>query len=90
MAINTKKVSWFDNDEARSVLVQNAKAGDVLRVYDNPDGKTNDDWATIRIKKDIKYLVIGTFEQTFENELYQIVFKRKNGLDGKISHVRNY
>jgi hypothetical protein len=90
MEINAKKSSWIENDEARSVLVQNGKAGDVLRVYDNPDGKTDDDWAVITLKKDVAYLVIGTFEQTYENELYKIDFHRKNGLDGKTSCFKNY
>lgn len=89
MSINVKDVSWFENDEARSVLVQDAMAGDELLVFDNPAGKQNDDWALIKIKKNIKYLVIGTFEQNYANEFYQIRFSRKNGLDGKISHVRN-
>jgi len=88
--INAKDVSWFDNDEARSVLVQNAKAGDTLRVYDSPKASTSDDWTEISIKRDLSYMVIATFEQSYENDLYKISFHRHNGLDGKVSRARNY
>jgi len=87
---NVKQVDWFKNDEARSVLVRHGKKGDILYVFDDPGGKKDDDWARIELLRDVKHLQIGTFEQTYANKFYKITYHHKNGLAGKISHVRNF
>lgn len=41
------------NDEVRSVKFYNVRVGTVLRVYDDPNGKDNDDWAQVVVKKQV-------------------------------------
>ena len=87
-AINFKKHSMFVNDEARSVRLSWVRPGTRLFVYDNPDGKRNDDWAEILVKSSDRDIVIDSFEQTRETAFYKITYHRKNGLDGKVSHIK--
>jgi len=90
-AWNVKTVSWFENDEARSVFIRQAKAGEVLRVYDSPGGSTGDDWAEITILRDLpEPYCIGSFELSRRiDDFVEIVWAKHNGLDGKISRVEN-
>ncbi len=84
-----RKGDWgFTNDEARSVRLQYAKPGTWLRVFDDSDGRTNDDWAEIYVRKAARDIVIPTFQQNADNEYYWIRYYRKNGLDGKVSRVQ--
>jgi len=89
--VNAKKVSWFENDEARSLLVKGLKKGAVIVLYDHPDAKTKDDFSVIEIKKDApkKGVCIGTFERSMraKDGAWELVYVRKNGLDGKVSHI---
>lgn len=48
IASNLKRESG-QNDEIRSVVLEYVPKGTKLTVYDNPDGKTNDDWATLGV-----------------------------------------
>jgi len=86
-----KSYSWFVNDEARSVLVQAPKAGDIIRLGDATNGNSKDDRTYIRMKKSFKgTFCIETFERSWSNAALEIVHSRVNGLDGKVSYVRNY
>jgi hypothetical protein len=76
-----------DNDEARSLGLYNALSGQIIRLYDSPTGNTNDDWTEIYVKRQIKYVLISTFENNIDNPDIQLIFHRKNGLDGKVSRV---
>ena len=88
-SINVKQPSWWKNDEARSVLIQHAAAGEKLRVFDHPDGHQSDDWTEILIKRDIEVYCVTTFEASYEDDYIKMYYKRHNGLDGKISRVEN-
>ena len=86
-----KSYSWFVNDEARSVLIKSAKKGEIIRLADAPDANTGDDRTHIRIKKGFKDAVcVTTFEVGWNNPHLEIVHRHKNGLDGRVSYVRNY
>lgn len=75
------------NDEARSVVLYNVRAGAVLSVYDNPNGDTDDDWCEIVVKRQVQQETVDSFEITYENENLRVTYHRKNGLDGKVSHI---
>ncbi|ATB30016.1 hypothetical protein MEBOL_003471 [Melittangium boletus DSM 14713] len=78
-----------DNDEARSAKILEAKAGTTITVYDDPNGGTGDDYTSIRVKKNIQSpRVVGSFESSFSDEYLEVTFKRKNGLNGKVSSAR--
>merc|ERR1712098_16082 len=90
------KSNGCQNDEARSAVILYAKEGDILTLYDNPDGKKNDDWVRLKVKEDInEALVIPTFETTpprtpktytgRNGGKVTVSYTRKNGLDGKVS-----
>ena len=49
------------NDEIRSVKLLNVKKGTVLRVFDNEDGKLEDDWAEVVVLKDAAVHVVSSF-----------------------------
>jgi len=83
---------WFggdfpcNNDDARSVLLHDVPAGKVLRFYDDPDRRyEDDDWIEIIVKRAVSRKYIDTFEQSFEDGDVRVIFHRNNGLDGKIS-----
>jgi hypothetical protein len=86
-SINFKKTGEFTNDEARSVLLINVRAGTLLKVYDHPDGDMDDDWTEIVLKKTVSRYCIKSFEQTYEDEAVKILYHSHNGLDGKVSRI---
>ena len=85
------RTPWFENDEARSLLIKHATAGEVIRVFDSPEGSERDDWTEITIWRNIhedKPYCVGSFEQEFWlDDFIMLVHHRKNGLDGKVSRV---
>ncbi len=76
------------NDEARSVNLIQVPAGTTIMVYDSPDAKENDDFATIVIKKRVFDFCIRTFEASIYTDNVEMTYTRKNGLDGKVSYVK--
>ena len=64
-----------------------APAGTVIRVFDNPDGRREDDWTELRVKRDIASKVIDSFEQSLEDDDVSVTHHANNGLDGKISRL---
>lgn len=77
-----------DNDEARSLVLTLARAGTRVSLYDSPDCRTNDDHTIVRAKRDLFRKVIGSFERSFSDDDVEVVFRRSNGLDGKVSCMR--
>lgn len=86
---------WLDgndfpcnNDEARSVLIHDAPAGKVFRVYDDPNRRfEEDDWTEIVVKRPVSRKYVDTFERSYEDDDVRVIFHRDNGLDGKISSL---
>jgi hypothetical protein len=75
------------NDEIRSAVMEYLPVGSVITVYDNPDGKKDDDWSVVTIKQYDDQITIPHFEQPGETSKYKLVYNKKNGLNGKISCV---
>lgn len=89
--INFKKDSiGCDNDETRSMKITKALNGTKITLWDNPDGKTNDDWVEIEIIANInRSITIGSYERNVnDNPLYKVTYHRDNGLDGKVSRIK--
>jgi hypothetical protein len=89
--IKMKDVSWFQNDEARSVLLRTLKAGSTIVLSDNEDGSLKDDTSVIRVFKDRdKGVCIGSFEHHTRagDGAWETFPLKKNGLDGKVSRVK--
>ena len=93
-AVNVKKVSFFKNDEARSVAIKGpVYRGEKLTVCDHPKKCSKDDYAVITFIRDLPKgwaYCVSTFERTYADPLVSVYYRRKNGLDGKVSRVRNY
>jgi hypothetical protein len=84
-----------DNDEARSLRVlTSAKRGTQVRVYDSPDGRTDDDYAIINILDPARFEENGLCLRSFQEERNDtgrgitLTYVPKNGLDGKVSRVK--
>merc|ERR1719369_1625037 len=67
------------NDEARSVVINNAVKGTVISFYDSFNyfassiGNNQDDYTVITMKKDITDpITIGTFEKSFSNNFVHV------------------
>lgn len=89
--IKMKEVNWFQNDEARSVLLRSLKAGSTIVLSDGEDGSLKDDVSVLRVFKDRdKGVCIGSLEnyRTAEDGVWTIFPLKKNGLDGKVSRVK--
>lgn len=78
------------NDEARSVWMPNAGPWSLI-VYDSPDARTDDDYAEIKsppTPHPSGGVCVSTFEPSASSPLRKMVtYHRKNGLDGKVSHI---
>lgn len=77
-----------DNDEARSLVLTSVRKGTVLRVYDDPDCETGDDWTRIEVLQDLSRYTVNTFESDGDNEKVSRNYHSHNGLDGKVSCVK--
>ena len=86
-SVNFKKHSRCDNDEAKSAVLRNMPRGRVIRLYDSPSAKTNDDWVEIRTNRPIQRAVVPSFESSFRNADLTVVYHRDNGLNGKVSRL---
>lgn len=80
------------NDTARSVLVEKPATMKVrLTVYDDPYGGTNDDYSVMTFHSNTRAGTrhcIRSFEADIANPAYDVNWRKKNGLDGKVSFVR--
>jgi hypothetical protein len=76
------------NDETRSLILQNVRAGAVVSVYDSSSGDASDDYCVITAKQFIPYRIISTYESSFEDSEVRVQYFSKNGLDGKVSFIR--
>jgi phosphatidylserine/phosphatidylglycerophosphate/cardiolipin synthase-like enzyme len=78
--------TFCDNDETRSLLLHDVPAGRVLRFYDDPDRRyEDDDWSEIVVKRPVRRKYIDSYERSFEDEDVRVIYHRDNGLDGKVS-----
>jgi len=89
--LKERAVGNCKNDTVRSMqLLGNFPRGFKVIVYDSPDGRQNDDWTIVVVKRDLSgaRVLVGTFENDFENQDIKVSYHRKNGLDGKVSRIR--
>lgn len=76
------------NDEAKSLRFEDTPPGTVVKVYDNPDCSTGDDWAemvTLAVAKPA--ITVWNFEDNdADDSRYRIRYHYQDGnLDGKVS-----
>lgn len=79
-----------ENDEARSLSVSGLSKGTRIKLFDNPQGSGEDDYAIVDIKRDIginEHVVLPEFEKSFNNNDLQSVYIRNNNLNGKVSRI---
>lgn len=92
--VNAKKVSFIQNDEARSIFIRGpVNRGEVIWVCDHPSNCYKDDYSRIELLADIpadKGYCVGSFERSYTDPVVRVAYTRKNGLDGKVSSVYNY
>lgn len=87
-SLNLKNERDWNNDEIRSLRLKSVAPGTIIRLYDNPDMKRNDDWIEIRVKKSGNDIVVGDLEKSnYHNSHYTAEFHRVNGLNGKVSAI---
>jgi phosphatidylserine/phosphatidylglycerophosphate/cardiolipin synthase-like enzyme len=77
-----------EQDEARSLLLQQAKAGTVIRLFNDGQQDRSEAWSEITIKRDVAAAVISGFEKPVDNEKYGLVVKRSGELTGKVSSMQ--
>ncbi|MCD6049737.1 MAG: hypothetical protein K0Q55_1140 [Verrucomicrobia bacterium] len=86
----TKKGSPCPNDEVKSVVLRDVKAGTIIELYDDPKGSPKkDDYCKIVVLKSKNEYVIKHLEmQSFEDEHVKFTYAKDNGLNGKVSHIK--
>jgi hypothetical protein len=86
------KIFSRENDDARSAVLTEIKAGTVIEFYDKRKCTKNDDWTRILVNSTIAQLTISTFQQTFIGSGVTVTYhphsKGKNALDGKVSCIK--
>jgi hypothetical protein len=60
--------------------LHNVRAGCQFKLFDSPDGNTNDDICIVNVKKLVSEYVIDSFERTYEDETVAVSYIRNNGL----------
>lgn len=81
----------IQNDEARSMKIFGARSGVEIEIFDSPEGKTNDDWTHIYIKRGLTDFCVASFEHpSFNWPEMRYDYHRDNGLDGKVSRIHIY
>ena len=94
---NIKKMSCFDNDEARSLLIlPSVKKGSLIYLANHPTDSQKDDRTLISILKDLpptKPYCVKTFDYEYSDEYVKVnhwpvaSFFGTTGLDGKVSRI---
>eukprot|EP01025_Chloroclados_australasicus_P011408 TRINITY_DN1493_c0_g1_i1.p1 TRINITY_DN1493_c0_g1~~TRINITY_DN1493_c0_g1_i1.p1 ORF type:complete len:209 (-),score=14.76 TRINITY_DN1493_c0_g1_i1:296-922(-) len=91
---NIQRKDCWDNDEARSLLLQEGfPPQSVIMVCDNPDNCSNDDFTVIETLKEIPLnstYCVNSFEQTYRDEYVSVSYVKltnSGSLDGKVSRV---
>ncbi len=75
------------NDEARSLVLKEAKAGMRIYLYDEEDCDQDDSTTLIVVKNDVDRKVIGTFEENFSDSDVTVNILKGGNLDGKLSCI---
>jgi hypothetical protein len=75
------------NDEARSMILHRVPAGTVIRIYDHPDGKREDDWSEIEVVQQRDITTVPSFQTPIASGPVRLRYFRNNGLDGKVSRL---
>jgi len=87
-SLNFKNSGECDNDEARSVKLIEVPADSEIKVYDNPNGSTGDDYTVIKVLSDIVGgYIVHSFERSYSDSFVTVQFHNHNGLDGKVSRA---
>ncbi len=79
-----------ENDEAQSLSLSGIAKGTRITVFDSPHASTDDDYATVDVKRDIgisEHVIVHEFERTLETDDYRVNYFKYNGLNGKVSRV---
>lgn len=76
------------NDEARSLVLHDVRAGAVITVFDDPSAKRTDDYCIITVLKKSEEYTVRTFERSYKDRNVRVSYVKRNGLDGKVSRVR--
>jgi len=101
-SINFTSSNCCPNDEARSAVLWNMKAGQQIALYDdsNPNCSNNpasnnficqdnkDDWMIITVKRDFESKVINSFEEVFSDADVTALYGNGGNLDGKVSRFK--
>ncbi len=89
--VNFKEDSFgCDNDDAKSARFIDMRQGMVFRIYDDPNGTTNDDYTVITIKRNFTNKVLNKFEESIgDDDDWTVIYSGGNGLDGKVSAFRD-
>ena len=91
--LNFKNYAPCDNDVAKSGRFMNMKAGMFMRIYDNPDGKIDDDYIVIEIHQDFAMKQLNTFEPSpsvISDADWTVTYFEDDGLNGKVSSFRDF
>lgn len=86
-SVNLKKF-WGKNDEARSVRIFNVRVGALIKVYDHPKGKLDDDWCQIEVLGAHDEYTVDSFKHSYADSTVKVTYHPNNGLDGKVSCIR--
>lgn len=81
-----------DNDSAESVILRNVHAGALIRIFDHPNGRTNDDYAHILVRATTpRDYCLPTFEpigDSLTDDFIEMTYHNVgNDLDDKVSRV---
>lgn len=86
---NDFEVQPRENDEARSMILEDVPAHSLIELYDSPSGEFGNHF-TVYVKESQPRIVINTFHNTDTNHPHVIMnySGKRNGLDGKVSFIR--
>jgi len=95
---NFNLISSDLNNEARSIRLRDVEEGQVFKFYDKKNIFVDEnqqieinggDWTEVIVKKNISNRLIGTLEESFENDELKVIYHENNGLDGDVSFYKS-
>ncbi len=91
--LGLKRINPCEDNEIRSVVLENVKAGTKMRLYDNNWGHKDDSWAELTVKQPHPHYVLHSFRSNYEDEFVKAEyhksnhFKGRHGMNDQISRI---
>ena len=77
------------DNEARSLKLNGVKAGTIIKLCDDPEGReAKGDYCIIQVLKEVQEYTVDSFEKTYTDDVVKVTYSKDSGLDAKVSNIK--